>query len=63
MGLYIAREIGRALKYSDYDIRVVLFEINPEFRADYEAEVIKRYDDYRFIQQEYEEATFVAFVK
>lgn len=42
---------------------IVLFEINPEFRADYETEVVKRYDDYRFIQQKYEEVTFAAFVR
>jgi len=42
---------------------IVLFEINPKFRADYETEVVKRYDDYRFIQQKYEEATFAAFTK
>lgn len=42
---------------------IVLFEISPKFRANYEVEVIKRYDDYRFIQQKYEEATFAAFAR
>lgn len=42
---------------------IVLFEINPKFRADYEVEAIKRYDDYRFIKQKYEEATFAAFAR
>ena len=39
----------------------VLFESNPRIRADYEESVIKRYDDYRFLQREYENATFAAF--
>ena len=40
---------------------VVLFENDPVFRADYEESVIKRYDDYRYLQKEYEDATFAAF--
>ena len=40
---------------------LVLFESNPHIRADYEESVIKRYDDYRFLQREYENATFAAF--
>ncbi|MBI5470344.1 hypothetical protein HY968_03460 [Candidatus Kaiserbacteria bacterium] len=39
----------------------VLFESDPRTRADYEESVIKRYDDYRYLEREYEDATFVAF--
>lgn len=37
---------------------IVLFESDPNFRADYEESVVKKYDDYRFIQKNYEDATF-----
>lgn len=40
-----------------------IFEISPRFRADYEESVLKQYDDYRFLQKEYENATFFAFQK
>lgn len=40
---------------------VVLFESDTNFRADYEEEVVKKYDDYRFIQNNYEDATFKTF--
>lgn len=39
----------------------VLFECDHRTRADYEESVIKLYDDYRFLQREYEDATFTAF--
>lgn len=42
---------------------MILFESDPLFRANYEESVIKKYDDYRFLQKEYEEATFTAFTK
>lgn len=57
------QQANAALEIKAISEGIVLFEINPVFRADYEAEVIKRYDDYRFIQQNYEEATFAAFIK
>lgn len=41
----------------------VIFEINPRFRADYEESVLKQYDDYHYLQREYESATFAAFQK
>ena len=40
---------------------LVLFESDPRTRADYEESVIKRYDDYRYLEREYEDATFSAF--
>lgn len=40
---------------------MVLFESDACIRADYEESVIKRYDDYRHLQREYEDATFAAF--
>ncbi|MEK7509456.1 MAG: nucleotidyltransferase domain-containing protein [Patescibacteria group bacterium] len=40
-----------------------VFESNPRVRADYEESVIKHYDDYRFLEREYEDATFGAFSK
>lgn len=40
---------------------LVLFESNPRVRADYEESVIKRYDDYQYLQREYDDATFSAF--
>lgn len=55
------QKANAALEMKAISEGIILFEVNPEFRADYEAEVVKRYDDYRFIQQEYEEATFAAF--
>lgn len=42
---------------------IVLFENNPVFRVNYEEGVLKKYDDYRFLQNEYKEATFSAFCK
>ncbi len=39
----------------------VLFESDPSVRANYEESVIKRYDDYRFLEKEYQDATFAAF--
>ena len=49
-----------ALEMSAID-GVVLFEIDPKFRLAYEEDVIKRYDDYRYLRNVYEEATFAAF--
>jgi uncharacterized protein len=40
---------------------IVLFESSPNFRTDYEAEIVKRYDDYQFFQSNYADATFAAF--
>lgn len=51
-----------ALEMAAISEGVILFEDNPAFRADYEESVIKRYDDYRPLKKEYEEATFAAFV-
>jgi uncharacterized protein len=39
----------------------VLFESDPRTRADYEESVIKQYDDYRFLEREYRDATLSAF--
>lgn len=41
---------------------IVLFEGDPAFRLAYEESVIKRYDDYQYLRNRYEEATFAAFV-
>jgi predicted nucleotidyltransferase len=49
-----------ALEMSAID-GVVLFEIDPKSRLAYEEAVIKRYDDYRYLRNVYEEATFAAF--
>ncbi len=38
-----------------------LFESEARARADYEESVVKQYDDYRFLEREYEDATFAAF--
>ena len=57
------QKANAALEIKAISEGIVLFESNPAFRADYEAGVVKRYDDYRFIQQNYEEATFAAFSK
>lgn len=40
---------------------VVLFEINPIFRADYEELVVRDYNDYLPLKKEYEETTLSAF--
>ncbi len=57
------QQANAALEIKAISEGIVLFETNPVFRADYETEVVKKYDDYRFIQKKYEEATFAAFVK
>lgn len=49
-----------ALEMSAID-GIVLFEADPRFRLVYEEGVIKRYDDYRYLRNVYEEATFAAF--
>lgn len=49
-----------ALEMSAID-GVVLFETDSKFRLAYEEDVIKRYDDYRYLRNMYEEATFAAF--
>lgn len=50
-----------ALQIKAINEGIVLFESDPDFRADYEESVVKKYDDYRFIQNNYTEATFAAF--
>ena len=40
---------------------IVLFEADMKFRLEYEEAVIKRYDEYRYLRNVYEEATFAAF--
>lgn len=40
---------------------IVLFEADPVFRADFEEQVVKNYDDYLPIKREFEQATFAAF--
>jgi len=40
---------------------VILFESNAKLRADFEESVLHRYDDYRMLQYEYEEANIRAF--
>lgn len=45
-----------AIKYGQ-----VLLEADSNFRADYEENVIKIYDDYMPLQKQYEEANFAAF--
>jgi len=41
----------------------ILYESSSKLRADFEEEIFKRYDDYRMLQREYEEANFLAFDK
>jgi uncharacterized protein len=50
-----------ALQVKAINEGIVLFESDSNFRANYEEEVVKRYDDYRFLQNNYAEATFAAF--
>lgn len=49
-----------ALEMSAID-GVVLFEADPRSRVEYEEGVIERYDEYRHLQNFYEDATFTAF--
>jgi len=49
-----------ALEMSAID-GIVLFEADMKFRLEYEEAVIKRYDEYRYLRNVYEEATFAAF--
>jgi len=39
----------------------ILYESSIRLRADFEETIINKYDDYRMLQKEYEEATFRAF--
>ncbi len=39
----------------------VVFESNPRIRANFEESVVRAYDDYRFLQKEYENANLAAF--
>lgn len=55
------REANAALQMSAILYGKVIFESDPRFRADYEESVLKQYDDYRYLQKEYENATFAAF--
>jgi predicted nucleotidyltransferase len=50
-----------ALRMTAVKNGIVLFEINSAFRADFEGQAIKDYDDYLPIKKEYEEATMRAF--
>jgi predicted nucleotidyltransferase len=50
-----------ALQMNAIQYGIVLFESDPRDRADYEESVVKQYDDYRFLQKEYEDANFRAF--
>ena len=52
-----------ALQMSAIRYGTVFYESDPVFRANYEESVLKKYDDYRFLQRQYEEATFSAFRK
>lgn len=59
------QKANAALQMSAICHGIVLFETenNPVFKANYEESVFKKYDDYRFLQNEYEKATFSAFGK
>lgn len=57
------QQANPALEMSAIRDSIVLFEINPVFRADYEEGALKRYDDYSSLKREYEEATLRAFGK
>ena len=39
----------------------ILFESNGKLRADFEEEILKKYDDYHMLQHEYEEANMRSF--
>lgn len=55
------QEANAALQMSAILHGKVIFENDSRFRADYEESVLKQYDDYRYLQKEYENATFAAF--
>ena len=55
------QEANPALEMAAVKYGKVLFEDSPSFRADYEESVIRRYDDYLPLKNEYEHATFSAF--
>lgn len=57
------QKANAALQMNAIHNGIVLFENNPVFRANYEESVLRKYDDYRSLQKEYEEATFSAFRK
>lgn len=57
------QESNPALEMAAINYGRVLFESNPSFRADYEEGVIRRYDDYSSLKNEYEQATFSAFMR
>ncbi|MBI5004202.1 nucleotidyltransferase domain-containing protein [Candidatus Kaiserbacteria bacterium] len=61
LDIALLQRANAALQMSAINYGIVLFENDPKVRADYEEGVVKRYDDYRFLQKEYEDATFAAF--
>lgn len=50
-----------ALAMSAVKNGLVLYEKDPVFRADFEEEIIKKYNDYLFLKKDFEEATLAAF--
>lgn len=61
LDIAILQRTNAALQTAAVRYGIVLFESDPRMRADYEESVVKRYDDYRFLQNAYEEANFAAF--
>ncbi|OGG73193.1 hypothetical protein A3A38_04815 [Candidatus Kaiserbacteria bacterium RIFCSPLOWO2_01_FULL_53_17] len=61
LDIAILQRANAKLQMDAVQYGAVLFESDPRVRADYEESIIKRYDDYRFLEREYEDATFTAF--
>lgn len=61
LDISMLQQANAALQMAAINYGRVLFEIDPRVRADYEESVVRRYDDYRYLQRMYEEANFAAF--
>lgn len=61
LDIALLQRANAKLQLDAIDHGVVIFEGDARARADYEEYVLKQYDDYRFLQKEYEEANLAAF--
>jgi len=61
LDIALLQRANAKLQLDAIDHGIVIFENDAHTRANYEESVLKYYDDYRFLQKEYEEANLVAF--
>ena len=61
LDMALLQRANAKLQFDAINHGIIIFEHDPRKRADFEESVLKSYDDYRFLQKEYEEANFAAF--